>query len=121
MNIETIREYGLSLPFVTEDMAFGEDFVLLRVFNKIFICLNLEYKDFVAVKCDSEKAIELREHYSEIEPAWHWNKKYWNQINLRGDLSDDFIKALIRHSYAQVVVKLPKKIRTANPEILEIN
>ncbi|MBS1443989.1 MAG: hypothetical protein HP020_07045 [Prevotella sp.] len=56
----------------------------------------------------------------EIEGAWHWNKKYWNQVNLYGTLEDDFIQALIRHSYSEVVKKLKKKERMEHPEIMEV-
>ena len=69
------------------------------------------------MKCDPEYAIELRERYPDIEPAWHWNKKYWNQLYLRGSLGNDFIENLIRHSYSEVVRKLPKAVRAAHPDI----
>lgn len=120
MNIEEIRDYCLSLPLVTEDMAFGEDYLLLRVCDKIFVCVGLTHSDYVAMKCDPEYALDLREHHSEIEPAWHWNKKYWNQVSLQGDLTADRIKALIRHSYAQVVKKLPGKLKKEHPELLAV-
>ena len=120
MDIESIREYCLSLPLTTEDMAFGEDCLLFRVCDKIFACLNLTGTDYLTVKCDSEYAIELRERYSEIEPAWHWNKKFWNQMPLRGGLRNDLILSLIRHSYSEVVKKLPKRLKTDHPELLEI-
>ena len=54
------------------------------------------------------------------EGAWHWNKKYWNQVNLYGTLEDDFIQALIRHSYSEVVKKLKKQEKLEHPEIMEV-
>ena len=120
MDIESIREYCLSLPLTTEDMAFGEDCLLFRVCDKIFACLNLTGTDYFTVKCDPEYAIELRERYSEIEPAWHWNKKFWNQMPLNGGLRNDLILSLIRHSYSEVVKKLPKRLKTEHPELLEV-
>lgn len=120
MNIESVREYCLGLPLVTEDTAFGYDVLLFRVCNKIFACLNLERPDLCTVKCDPEYALELRERYADIEPAWHWNKKYWNQLHLTGSLPEDLIKDLIRHSYSEIVKKLPKKQREATPEITTI-
>lgn len=104
----------------SEDMAFGEDYLLLRVCDRIFACIGLVQTDYFVLKCDPDYAIELRDIHPEIEPAWHWNKKYWNQHRLSGNLRDDFIRSLIRHSYAEVVRKLPKRIRTENPEITEI-
>lgn len=120
MDIESIREYCLSLPLATEDMAFGDVCLLFRVCDKIFGCLGLDMSDCLAVKSDPEVAIDLRERYAEIEPAYHWNKKYWIQISLNGGLSDAMIKSLIRSSYAQVVKKLPKRLQVAYPEITVI-
>ena len=111
MNIETIREYCLSLPLVTEDFPFDETTLVFRVLGKIFACLDLERPDWVTMKCHSDYALELRESHPEITGAWHMNKKHWNQINLYGLLADDFIQSLIRHSYDLVVRKLPKKTR----------
>lgn len=120
MNIESIREYCLGLPHATEDMAFGEEYILFRVFDKIFACLDLERCDCIALKCDPEYAIELRGRYPEIQPAWHWNKRYWNQIDVGGSIHVDLIKSLIRHSYSEVVKKMAKKVKSEFPEIIEV-
>ena len=110
MNIEQIREYCLSQPDATEDMPFGEDYLVIRICDKIFACIGLTRPDYFVVKCDPERAIELRERYPEIRPAWHWNKKYWIEISLTGSLDDNLIQTLIRHSYTEVLKKLPKRI-----------
>lgn len=120
MNIESVREYCLSLPHVTEDMAFGEEYLLLRVFGKIFACIGLERPDYFVLKCDPDYAIELRDKYPDIEPAWHWNKKYWNQLRLSGTLSDKLTQSLIRHSYSEVVKKLPKTVKSQHPKVNDI-
>lgn len=120
MNIETIREYCLSLPQATEDFPFDETTLVFRVLGKIFACLDLERSEWLTLKCNANYAIELRESHSEIEPAWHWNKKYWNQVNLNGMLEDDMIKGLVRHSYNEVVKKLKKQDKLEHPEILDI-
>lgn len=120
MNIETIREYCLSLPLVTEDFPFDETTLVFRVLGKIFACLDLERPDRVTMKCHSDYALELRENHPEIEPAWHWNKKYWNQVNLTGLLGDEVIQGLLRHSYSEVVKKLKKQEKTEHPEVMEV-
>ena len=120
MNIESIRTYCLSLPLVTEDMPFDDTTVVFRVLGKIFLLLDLDRPEWVSMKCDADFAIELRDAHTEIEGAFHMNKKYWNQVNLTGQLSDDDIKALIRHSYHEVVKKLKKQERTDHPEITEV-
>ena len=121
MNIESIRDYCQSLPLTTEDMGLGEDYLLFRVCGKIFACYGFVRDDYFVLKADPDYSVELRDRHIEISPAWHWNKKYWNQISLRGALNDDFIKSLIRHSYAEVVRKLPQSVRKLNTEITEIH
>lgn len=66
----------------------------------------------VAVKCDPELAIELRERYRGVEPAYHMNKRMWNDLYLERDLNDADIKHWIKHSYDEVVKKLPKNLRS---------
>ena len=118
MNVESVREYCLSLPLVSEDSAFGDDHLLFRLSGKIFACLSLDGNDRIALKSDAAYAVRLRERYQAIEPAYHWNKKYWNQMPVQsGALSDDVIRALIRHSYAEVAHKLPKRFITDHPDV----
>ena len=120
MNIESIREYCLSLPLATEAFPFDERTLVFRILGKIFACVDLERPEWVTMKCNADYALELREEHPEIEGAWHWNKKYWNQVNLYGTLEDDFIQALIRHSYSEVVKKLKKQEKLVHPEIMEV-
>ncbi len=112
MDIEKFREYCLSLPCVTEDYPFDETVLVFRVKNKIFACVCLDKPDLSVLKCDPDYAVELRDHYMAIEPAWHWNKQYWNQIWFNRDVTDEFLCKLINHSFAEVVKKLPKKEQT---------
>ena len=120
MNIESIREYCLSLPLATEAFPFDERTLAFRIFDKIFACVDLERPEWVTMKCNADYVVELREEHSEIEGAWHWNKKYWNQVNLYGSLEDDFILGLIRHSYSEVVKKLKKQVRMEHPEMMKV-
>ncbi len=117
MNIETVREYCLSLPLATEDFPFDETTLVFRVCGKIFAMIDLENTEWFVLKCDPEYAVELRDEFPEISGAYHMNKRLWNQLNLFGNLSNSKIQGLIRHSYSEVVKKLPKKVKT---EFLEI-
>jgi predicted DNA-binding protein (MmcQ/YjbR family) len=65
----------------------------------------------ISLKCDPERAINLREEYSSIVPAWHFNKKHWNTVLINHTISHDFLCELICHSYNLVVSALPKKLR----------
>ncbi len=119
MNIETIRDHCLSLPGVTEDCAFGPENILFRICDKIFACIDTERPYLVVLKCEPDKAIELRDAYNGITPAWHWNKKYWNDVRFDADVEDDRILQLVNHSYEEVVRKLPKKTLYNFPDLPE--
>ena len=111
MDIEIIRAYCLSKPLATEDSAFGPEGLLFRVYGKIFAYLDLDRPDLVVVKCDPDRAVELRDRYVGVVPAWHWNKKYWNELHFDTDVPDEVILSLIDHSLDEVLKKLPKKTR----------
>ena len=110
MNIESVREYCLSLPQTTEDFPFDESTLAFRIEGKIFAMVDLEKTEWFVLKCNPERALELRDRYTDISPAWHMNKKYWNQLNLYGALPDKLIRTLICHSYNEVVKKIPKRV-----------
>ena len=63
----------------------------------------------ISLKCDPELALELREQYPEVTPAYHFNKKHWNTVNLDGSVSDKLIFEWIDHSYDMVVQSLTKE------------
>lgn len=111
MNVETIREYCLSKKGTTESFPFDETSLVIKVMNKMFALIDLEEANSITLKCDPERAIELREHYSGIEGAYHFNKKYWNGIYFDIDVDDKLIKELVDHSYDEVIKKFTKKLR----------
>ena len=109
MNIEELREYCLSINGANESFPFDEVSLVFKVFNKMFALLPLDNPELcISLKCDPEKAIELREKYACVEPAWHFNKKYWNTIYLNREMSDKEVKSWIGHSYDEVLKKIPK-------------
>ena len=118
MNIEEVREYTLSLPGVTEDQPFGDDNITFRLEGKIFMCLWLgsdkqEIKDpepRLALKLAPERNEELRSQFSAVTPAWHWNKKHWNDVYYE-QLDDSQVMEWIKESFHLVASKLPKIVR----------
>ena len=112
MNLEELRDYCLSLPHVTEDMPFDEDILVFRICNRIFVLTSLDSVPLrVSLKCDPERAIELREQYPDkIVAGYHLNKKHWNTVLLEG-LPLTLIDEMIIDSYMLVVEKIPKKER----------
>lgn len=112
MNIEEYRTYCLSKPCVTEHFPFDETTLVFKVCNKIFTISGLERRPpAINLKCDPERAIELRELYDgKILPGYHMNKKHWNTVEI-DNLPPELILELIDHSYDLIVKSLPKKIR----------
>ena len=114
MNVENINAYCLDKKGVKEDFPFDEVTLTIKVMGKIFIFLPLDAVPFrIALKCNPERAIELRDEYEDIGEAFHLNKKHWISINCEGTLHDAFIKSLIDDSYALVVKGLKKAEREA--------
>jgi predicted DNA-binding protein (MmcQ/YjbR family) len=108
MNIEKVRLYCLAKPEVTESLPFDDSTLVFKVRNKMFALLSLEGEPSVNLKCDPEKAVELREHYSSVLPGYHMNKKHWNTVLLDQTLDDALIYSWIDDSYDLVLAKSPK-------------
>lgn len=109
MNIEDYRTYCLSFKGVTEDFPFDNKTLVFKVQGKMFSLLDVETFKSVNLKCDPEKAIELREQYSGIIEGYHMNKKHWNTVSTSSDVPDTLLKELASHSYDLVVKSLTKK------------
>jgi predicted DNA-binding protein (MmcQ/YjbR family) len=117
LNIEELRDYCLQKPAATEGFPFGEDTLVFKVGGKIFLLTGLKSGNSFNAKCDPERAVDLREHYSEIIPGYHMNKKMWNTVYMDGSLPHKLLFELIDHSYELVVQSLPKKIRAEIDEL----
>ena len=104
MNIEQIREYVLQKPSVTEGFPFGGDTLVFKVNEKVFLLTGLDNDPLqFNVKCDPDRAIELREEYPEnILPGYHMNKKHWNTIVVDGTVPKKLLKEMIDDSYTLV-------------------
>lgn len=112
MDLESIRQYCLKKPGTTEELPFGPDTLVFKVLNKMYLLIGLDNTELrFNVKCDPEKAIELREQYTSVIPGYHMNKKHWNTIIIANDLDDEFIFQQIDNSYILVLSSLPKKSR----------
>jgi predicted DNA-binding protein (MmcQ/YjbR family) len=117
MNIEEYREYCLAKAGVTENFPFDSSTLVFKVMGKVFALTNLDLFVSVNLKCDPERAIELRETYDAVRPGWHMNKKHWNTVEMDGSVGDKLIKEWIDHSYEMVVKGLPKKDKEALAEM----
>ncbi len=112
LNKESFREYCLRKKSVTESFPFDEVTLVFKVAGKIFALTSLETTDFrVNLKCDPERALELREEYTSIIPGWHMSKIHWNTVIVDGSINQELFKELVDHSYDLVVKSLTKKAR----------
>ena len=111
MDIEVLREYCLAKKAVTEGFPFDNETLVFKVAGKMFAIIPLEHGDRISLKCDPERAMELRAEWEEIQPGWHLNKVHWNSVNVTGRLAPELVRDLVDHSYELVVKGLTKKAR----------
>jgi predicted DNA-binding protein (MmcQ/YjbR family) len=113
MDIESFRNYCLSLADTTEELPFGPDTLVFKVKGKIFALAGIDNFNSINLKCDPELVTELRERYPAVQPGYHMNKKHWNTVLMDHSIADSMLREWIKHSYEQVLVKLPrnKKIK----------
>lgn len=112
MNVERFWKLCAGKKGVTEEDPFGPETLVFKVMGKMFALISLdEIPERANLKCDPERAIELREQYETILPGYHMNKKHWNTVVLDPSLPDELISELIDHSYDLVVAGLKKSDR----------
>ena len=110
MDLEQFREYCLAKPRVTEGTPFGEDTLVFKVAGKTFALLSLDdVPPRANLKCDPDRALELRDRYEQVLPGYHMNKKHWNTVVLEGAISNATIVEMIDHSYDLVRWKAKKR------------
>lgn len=111
MDIEQVRAYCLSKPLSEESFPFDDVTLVFKTGGKMFAVVSLEKPDGVTLKCDPDLAEDYRSRYRAVTPAWHFNKRYWNTVEFGSDVGDRNILEMIDHSYAEVVRKLPRRLR----------
>lgn len=121
MDIQQYFEFCLSKKGVTEHFPFDEDTLVFKVGGKMFALSSMSGWEkgvpTVNLKCNPERAEELRAEYNDIKPGFHMSKVHWNTVAFNGDVSDKFMRELIDHSYELVFKSLTKKIQN---EIIEL-
>ncbi len=109
MDLQTIRDHCLRKKGVEETFPFDNETLVFKALGKMFLLTNIEKPESINIKCEPEKAVELRERHEEIQPGWHMNKKHWNTVSLTGRLPKNLLFEMIDNSYELVVSGLPKK------------
>ena len=113
MYIDELREFCIIKPGVEESFPFDENTLVFKVGGKMFLLVDIESRPLsFNVKCDPEKAIELRATYSCVNPGYHMNKTHWNTVTCESGIPEHLFKEWINHSYDLVVASLPKKTQS---------
>ena len=111
MNIEAFRDYCIAKKGVTESFPFDKNTLVFKVMGKMFALADIETFEFINLKSDPEKAIELREKFQGIKPGYHMSKVHWNSVYVNTDVADGFVLQLIDESYSLIVSSLTKKLK----------
>jgi predicted DNA-binding protein (MmcQ/YjbR family) len=115
MNLEHFYEFCTAKKGVTEHFPFDEDTLVFKVGGKMFALASLsdweKGNPSVNLKCNPEKALELRANYEDVQPGWHMNKSHWNTIIVNKSFPDKMIFELINHSYELIYNSLSKKLQ----------
>lgn len=112
MDLPELIEYCLGQKAAEETTPFGPDVLVYKVCDKVFALTSPDgVPSRVNLKCDPDRAVELRDEYEAVIPGFHMNKKHWNTVVLDGSLPDALLRELIDHSYALVVSGMTKKQR----------
>lgn len=119
MNTETLRDYCLSKPGVTESFPFGGDALVFKVGDKMFALLATEGQPTtINLKCNPERAVQLREEHAAVTPGYHMNKTHWNTITIGGSVRRADVEEWIDHSYELVRKSLPKAVQA---QLIRVN
>ncbi len=113
MDLDDIRRYCLKKKGkITEEFPFDEETLVFKVFGKMFLLTNVNQIPLsMNLKCEPERAMELRERYTGITPAYHQSKMHWNSVEIDGTIPESLVYEMIDHSYDEVVKKLPVKLK----------
>ncbi len=103
-DLESLRQLMLDFPETTEETPFGPEVLVYKVAGKMFATLSPEEIPVrMNLKCDPDRALELRDRHESILPGYHMNKRHWNTLVLDGSLPDSLVGDLIRHSFERVL------------------
>jgi len=112
MHTEQLRELLLSFPGVTEEEPFGPEVVVYKVMGKMFALVDYDsVPPTMNLKCDPDRALDLRDIHEAVRPGYHMNKRHWNTLDLDGSLPSRLVPDLVRHSYDLVASALPRRVR----------
>ncbi len=112
MDLDSLKSLLLEMEGVTEEIPFGPEALVYKVLGKMFALIAWDASPMrISLKCDPERALELRSVFTGVRGAYHFNKRHWNMVDLDGSVPIPEVLAMIEDSYDLVVKGLPKAKR----------
>ena len=112
LDVSTVKSYLLFKPESAECYPFDETTAVFKVQGKIFALLSKHQgRPLINLKCNPDHAIELRDIFTEIFPAYHMNKRHWNTVILNGTVPQGEIERMIDNSFKLVIDVMPKSLQ----------
>jgi predicted DNA-binding protein (MmcQ/YjbR family) len=104
VNETEAKDYLASMPGAYLDYPFGPGTAVYRAANDKLFALIAEGSEplRISLKCDPNLAELLRDKYESVLPGYHLNKRHWITVIVTGQLTDDDIRDLARHSFELV-------------------
>jgi predicted DNA-binding protein (MmcQ/YjbR family) len=113
MNLVSFQSYCLAKKGVTEEFPFDNNTLVYKVMGKMFALADVDLFESINLKCEPEKAAQLREEYASVLPGYHMSKKHWNTVLMDGSVPDKTVKEWIDDSYNLVASSLTKSQQKA--------
>jgi len=103
------------LPGASAETPFGPDTLVFKVGGKLFALTDLRSFASINLKCEPERAADLRERYDYVLPGFHMNKKHWNTVLIGAGATDAQLRQWTTESYDLIVAALPRAVRATLP------
>ena len=110
MTLTAIRQYCLAKTGASEELPFDDKTPVFKVGGKIFAITDADAAS-INLKCDPERALELRASHEAVQPGYHMNKKHWITVLFDGSIPKGEVQSWIDDSYALIIASLPKAKR----------
>ena len=113
MDFEVLKRYLFNMPESRMEFPQGPDTMVYKIMGKPFAYVSWQSDPiFISLRCDPQKAIELRNQYSGVVPGYHMNRTHWNTLFLNHkDIPDELFFQWVDHAYHQTIAELPGFLR----------
>lgn len=110
MDIESFREYCLSLGDVSEKMPFGkfarryDSILAFYLCGHMFCFIDIDNFTCADIKSTPEEIAELRANHTSLGNPINRSLRHWIKIHFGGDISTEQLLRLVKRAY-DIVLK----------------